>query len=890
MKNSKRIMVMIFAVIMGALSVFSVAAFNDVSVEDDAYEAISTLTALGVIHGKTETEYAPQDLVTREEFAALVYRLYTTYSNEGGQNLTPFVDLTDPFYNTMISWCYDQGVVDGTTPTTFEPSENIIYQDALTMVTRLLGYKNLSYPLGYITKARTVGLTEGLEGIAFDKLLTRAEMASILYNALEAPNAQEVKETIYYENFPITTTRPFTIAEDIYNFKKVTYQIVGTENFNLEGYNKSGDENAYYLAEVDVKGNVSSKGVYYDFDELEISEEVNSDDNILAYLRVMSRGKIGEKNSIVLGAVITSVVNNDAQLEVVYDKPTGSTTSSTDLRNPGLISVNGKERNIHEIVYTVSENGQIALIESGKNLSQVYPVFYSDNGKFAHQTFDFDNDGEIDAVIIYEMSFKYVKDITNKGVYTLKDPEASSSDPTLDEEDLILNVDVSKKDYVLVYNKGPFTVIEEIVEPKVTNVASRRGTGNNTKYTLGNGMVVTYATANNPVKNIDHSGKYLTVESDEKAIYIVNDKVLYTTGSDALGYTPYRYAFIINKGDSEVSVDPDTGKIENVNNFIGFMGGKAVTMPIYEDYEISLYNHRVVTITNVIDGKYVLSPEILVKDSEYETQVNGSLGYDRYTGLYKIGDKYVNLDANSEVFVAKFSPEGVYESVKRYTMANMPENASGTLQSAIIRKNENSSVYTLVVAYLTNGDDFAGSTQYTGNRIVLSQGTLLEDGKRYKTYEVLNVFTGAIETMTDAYESSDNNFFEIGSIVRQAANGSITLVSDADDKFESLKNATATGLATVGENGVYNGNVVFIDGAERSVTVGNTPIFKLSIDENDEYVVEQVEADAMQGQTIRTYTSSSNNYKMYYAVILPEEWFETTEEAPVAVQSENVAE
>ncbi|MBE6688205.1 MAG: S-layer homology domain-containing protein [Ruminococcaceae bacterium] len=878
MKNSKRIMAMVFAVIMGALSIFSVSAFNDVSVEHDAYEAISTLTALGVIHGKTETEYAPEDLVTREEFAALVYRLYTTYSNEGGQNLTPFTDLTDPFYNTMISWCYDQGVVDGTTPTTFEPSENIIYQDALTMVTRLIGYKNLSYPLGYITKARTVGLTEGLEGIAFDKLLTRGEMAKILYNALEAPNAQEVKETIYFENFPITTTRPFTIAEDIYNFKKITYQIVGTENFNLDGYNKSGEKNAYYLAEVNAKGEVSNKGVYYDFDELEISEDVESDDNILGYLRVMSRGKIGEKNSIVLGSVITSALDTESELEVAYDEPDKNTTSSTDLRNPELISVNGKHYNVHEIVYTVSDKGVIAPIASDKDLSEVYPVFYSGNGKYAQQTIDLDNDGKDDIVLIFEMSFKQIKDITSKGAYILRDPDASQSE-TIDEENILLNTEAEEKDYVLVYNRGGFTVIEEVVEPEITNVASRRGTGKNTKYTLGNGMVVTYATANNPVKNIDHSGKYLTVESAEKAIYVVNDKVLYSTGSDAIGYNPYSYAFIINEGDSEVSVDPETGAVQNVNNFIGFMNGKAVTMPIHEKYEISLYIHRVVTITDAIDGKYVLYPEIIVKDEEHEIKVNGNLEYDRYTGLYKIDGKYINLDENSEVYVAKFSPEGEYESVKRYTKVNMPENASGKLQSAVLRKNENSSVYTLVVAYLTNGDDFAGSTQYTGNRIVLSHGTVLDNGKTYKTYDVLNVFTGTIETITDAYVAVDDEFFAIGSVVRQAANGSITLVSDADQKFESLNNATAAGLATIGENGVYDGNVVFIDGAERSVTIGNTPIFKLSIDENEEYVVEQVDAEEMQGQTIRTYTSSSNNYKMYYAVILPEEWFEVQETA-----------
>jgi len=878
MTNSKRIMAMIFAVIMSAFAIMSATAFTDVKVGHEAYEAISTLSALGVIHGKTETEYAPEDLVTREEMAALVYRLYTTYSNEGGANLTPFTDLTDPFYNTMISWCYDQGVVDGTTPTTFEPTENIIYQDALTMVTRLLGYKELSYPLGYITKARTVGLTKGLDGLAFDKLLTRGEMAQILYNALEAPCAQEVKVTVEFDKFPITTTRPFTIAEDIYNFKKTTYQIVGSENFNLKGYKKSGNEHGYYLAKIDSKGNVSATAEYYDFEELAISEEIKSDDHILGYIRVMSRGEVGEKNTIVLGSVVTSDLDSDAKLEVVYDEADDKTTSSTDLRNPDLISVDGKEMNIHEVLYTVSSSGEIAPLSDESDLSEAFPVFYSDNGKYAHKTIDLDNDGKTDMAFIFEMAFKQIKDITSKGMYTFKDPDASSSDPAIDEDDIIFNEDVKKKDYVLIYKIGKFTVIEEVVEPEITNVTARKGSGANVRYTLGNGMTVSYATANNPVSNIDNSGKYLAVESEEKAFYIVNDKVLYATGSDSIGYTPYTYAFIINEGDTETRVDTDNGSIEIVRNFVGFINGKAVTMPIYGDYDIASFSKKLVTVTDIKDGKYVLSPQVLVKNSEYEEAVTGTLTYDRYTGLYKIDGKYVNLDSGSEVYVVKYSPKGEYESVKRYTMNNMPENASGTLNTAIIRKNENSSVYTIVVAYLTNGDEFAGSTQYTGNRLVLSHGSALEDGKNFKVYEVLNMFNGQIETIVDAYESTDDNYYRVGSIIRQAANGSITLVSDADEKFTSLNDSTAAGLATVGENGVYNGNVVFIDGAERSVIVGSTPIFKLTIDENDEYVVEQVEAEDMQGQTIRTYTSSSNNYKMYYAVIVPEEWVEAEAE------------
>ena len=251
----KKILFTFMALIMMFGSIFIASAFEDIAVTDNYFEAINTLTSLEVIKGKTENTFAPEDLVTREQMAALLTRLYTTTCSEGGDNYTPFTDLDDPFYNYVVSWCYDAKVINGTTPTTFEPKANIIYQDALTMVCRLLGYTDLTYPMGYTTKARLIGLTSNLDDVKFDKPLTRGETAILLYNALEAEGADIVKQNKvkYYNGFPIleTVERNFEIALDVYNFKNETYQIVGTNNFYLNGYDYATNNESYYLAKVE---------------------------------------------------------------------------------------------------------------------------------------------------------------------------------------------------------------------------------------------------------------------------------------------------------------------------------------------------------------------------------------------------------------------------------------------------------------------------------------------------------------------------------------------------------------------------------------------------------------------------------------------------------------
>ena len=162
--------------------------YDDVKNDHSAKTEISILSDIGVIKGTSSNEFSPEDDVTREQMAALLFRLMLGRDDAGRVNTSNFKDLYEPYYNGAISWANAAGYIIGTSKDTFEPTGGITKQDAMTMLVRALGQEsakmNDGYPWSYINAAIKLGLDRGLDNVAYDQTLTRAETAVILYNAL----------------------------------------------------------------------------------------------------------------------------------------------------------------------------------------------------------------------------------------------------------------------------------------------------------------------------------------------------------------------------------------------------------------------------------------------------------------------------------------------------------------------------------------------------------------------------------------------------------------------------------------------------------------------------------------------------------------------------------
>ena len=198
MKNLKKVLAMVLAFAC-TFSMFAGAkVFEDVPAGSDYSEAITMLSDLGVIQGKDDGKYHPEDTITRAEACAMIARLMT-----GDRNVSQYVgaqSFTDvakgSWKDSAIGYCYINGIVVGVGNNKFEPDRAITDAEFITMVVRAMGYETAdmkqNYPYSYMSNAQAMGLLDGTNMVASTDAL-RGEDAQVIYNALFADYARGAK-------------------------------------------------------------------------------------------------------------------------------------------------------------------------------------------------------------------------------------------------------------------------------------------------------------------------------------------------------------------------------------------------------------------------------------------------------------------------------------------------------------------------------------------------------------------------------------------------------------------------------------------------------------------------------------------------------------------------
>lgn len=120
------------------------AAFNDVTSEKWFYESVMFLVNRGILKGKTEKAFAPNDNITRAEFIAILARISGQTMPEAGKNFTDVKDTN--WYAKYVTWAVNVGIAKGLNEKEFAPNANISRQDMAAMVARYSDYmkKNIS--------------------------------------------------------------------------------------------------------------------------------------------------------------------------------------------------------------------------------------------------------------------------------------------------------------------------------------------------------------------------------------------------------------------------------------------------------------------------------------------------------------------------------------------------------------------------------------------------------------------------------------------------------------------------------------------------------------------------------------------------------------------------
>lgn len=174
-----------FSILLAALCAVGAAAFTDTA--DTRYEwDINKLYDYKLVVGINENEFGVNQPVTRQQMALFIARVVLGRTAVEPADCTiqhPFTDITDPTYDAAISFCYENKIIAGRTPTTFDPFGQVTGQEALAMAIRALGYNDLSYPDGYIQFGYDNWMPEELykEPTA---PATRGIIAGLMYNTL----------------------------------------------------------------------------------------------------------------------------------------------------------------------------------------------------------------------------------------------------------------------------------------------------------------------------------------------------------------------------------------------------------------------------------------------------------------------------------------------------------------------------------------------------------------------------------------------------------------------------------------------------------------------------------------------------------------------------------
>ncbi len=256
----KALVILLAVAMMFCFSATAFAAqFNDI---DDCsaagQDAISKVTALGIVEGYDDGGYHPDEAITRAEFAKMA--VIAAGLGDAAEDLTgvspAFSDVkVSEWYTGWINMAASQGYVIGYTNGTYGPNNDISYAEVTTVLMRLLGYNdNLTgpWPINYINQATKLDILDDVQGFSANAAATRENVAIMLSAALDQDMVKWIGDP--FNDFIETTDPATTLLED--SFKG------NTTSVTAGAVSVTDEENGeYQIGSVDADMNTVVVGV-----------------------------------------------------------------------------------------------------------------------------------------------------------------------------------------------------------------------------------------------------------------------------------------------------------------------------------------------------------------------------------------------------------------------------------------------------------------------------------------------------------------------------------------------------------------------------------------------------------------------------------------------------
>ena len=893
MRNLKRTLSLALASVMlvGMMSVGASAVnASDFTDADEIVnkDAVSTMTALGIINGKEDGSYFdPTGTVTRAEMA----KMLCVAINGGvdpvlGVKDTPtFTDIKGHWAESYIEYCAANGIIAGRGNNKFDPTGTVSATEAAKMLLGVLGYNaeksglvGNDWAINTNVLANQNGLYKNLSNLNANTLLTRDNAAQMIYNALDANmvelNAAGNYTTSQYsytgtESVVTGTERVWvlTIKENnctdsgikaavdalsgsVYNSRsdadETVKEVAGAELSKVKYALEQKTQNVYGENTVTKYADETMGHKYLslitDGDAVLTDVEKDSKGTYTLYMNgITTKGqytKVEGDYSSLIGQKVEVLYKDSENVYGVYASTDSSLIVESTAGKVGTLSNN--EVKIDGTTYKVDSNVTTTALYTGKLIDGLN---VGGNKAAAVKAYDNDDNGKIDTVVYVPFTAAKVTYVGEKSFNT------DVAGTNIKFEDVNAYDDMAKNDYVIKSDAANTVddtdtyVLAETVEGKIEATKSDSVRIDGTWYN--------YVTTT--------PDKDLALDSTVKAAvlngYIVKSEVV--TSSHEL----QDYAVVV-KTDTDINgpqakllfADGTTKVVTTDKKYTDTMG--LVT------YEVK-------------KGEYVLTEAVTdsADKAGFDKIVTGK--YVNNSGKGKIGGESIADDA--VIFVkdsaGKFSTMAGSDFAKYSTTSVVDQNIT-----AYANKDNSTGYNSIVLAYVeltgtvnsitsnygyvtsavstTKNDDgetvssftfWDGATEHkdimTDEKVSLSKGDIFtyeenKDGS-YTVSEVDNLLRTAIIAYNEKngdIRFTDASLNSAGSNVNAEITDDTVIIGINSDDKAGVEGVVPTIAIETATSGVYQANAYYVMGAGDEVkllvvdTYGNIPAVDSSSD------------------------------------------------------------
>lgn len=131
----------------------AVSPFSDVTGDKWFYSSVLWAYGKGIVNGVDSTTFGPNATATRGQLVAMLYRMKGQPTVSGS---AAFTDLKEDYYKDAVAWAASGGIVSGFSQTVFAPNNKVTREQLATMLYRMAGSPEVSGNLSRFTDAAKV--------------------------------------------------------------------------------------------------------------------------------------------------------------------------------------------------------------------------------------------------------------------------------------------------------------------------------------------------------------------------------------------------------------------------------------------------------------------------------------------------------------------------------------------------------------------------------------------------------------------------------------------------------------------------------------------------------------------------------------------------------------